>query len=386
MKADKIKEDVQIIESAKELLRQNRRTIAGYTFTVPSPYEYKHQWLWDSCFHAIVLRHFDTAAAEEELRSLLDSQHSDGMIPHESKYSLFGHLLPFTSRVTQPPFIARAVLDVYRKGRNKEFLSEIFPKLESYHHWLRQHRETDNVLKVVESDESGEDNSVMWDDEYIAPVHRTYLRWFPTYVPLFPQLAALKSVTATSAYADALECMADIAGILGDGKASSSFRNKNRRVIAAMAKVFRQKDELYYNFTHSGKLIPYKTHSIFSPLFAAAIPRKEAKMLVEEHLINPKEFWTKFPIPTVAASEPKFNPQGYWRGPMWMNINWMLHRGLLRYGFKAVAAELLQKTLAAVKKSGFREYYNPLTGEGLGAKQFGWSTLVVDMIKGSKGQ
>ena len=109
-------------------------------------------------------------------------------------------------------------------------------------------------------------------------------------------------------------------------------------------------------------------------------------MLVEEHLINPKEFWTKFPIPTVAASEPKFNPQGYWRGPMWMNINWMLHRGLLRYGFKAVADELLQKTIAAVKKSGFREYYNPLTGEGLGARQFGWSTLVVDMIKGGKGQ
>ncbi|MBI2137332.1 trehalase-like protein, partial [Candidatus Woesearchaeota archaeon] len=56
-------------------------------------------------------------------------------------------------------------------------------------------------------------------------------------------------------------------------------------------------------------------------------------------------------------------------------------RGLLRYGFKDAADELLDKTTAAIKKSGFREYYNPLTGEGLGARQFGWSTLVMDMIK-----
>ncbi|MBI2176114.1 hypothetical protein HYU40_02050 [Candidatus Woesearchaeota archaeon] len=369
-----------IIAAAKELLRKNRRTVAGHTFTIPSPYEYRHQWLWDSCFHSIVLRHFDTAAAEAEIKSLVASQCKNGMIPHESKFNILGKMLPITSRITQPAFIARAALEVYEKSRNKQFLANIFPRLQQYHNWLEKQREVNGVLKVVDCNESGEDNSLPWDDEYAVPVHKTYLRWFPTYVPFFPQLAALRSVTATSVYADALECMSEIARVLGEGRLRSGYGSKRKAVIAAMAKVFRQEDGLYYSLTHSNKPIRYKTHSIFSPLFAAAMTKAEAKKLVNEHLLNEKEFWTSFLIPTVAANEPKFNPKGYWRGPTWVNINWMLHRGLLRYGFRAVADELLQKTIAVIRKSGFREYYNPLTGDGLGARQFGWSTLIADMI------
>lgn len=374
-------ETASIIKAAKELLQQNRRTVAGYTFTIPSPYEYRHQWLWDSCFHAIVLRHFDIAAAEGEMRSLVASQHSDGMIPHESKYSLFGHLLPFTSRVTQPPFVARAVLDVYRKGRNKDFLKQMFPKLESYHQWLRQHREEDNVLKVVESDESGEDNSVLWDDIYKIPIHQiSYLRWFATYVPLFPQWAIIKSAKATCIYADAIDSMAQISRAIGKPKQAKLYENRKKAIAAGMNKVFRMEDGLFYSVTMKNRHITYKTNSIFAPLFAGIFTRKEAKSLVEEHLLNKSEFWTPYAIPTVSANEKKFSARGYWRGPMWVNVNWMLHRGLLRYGLKSVAAELLEKTIAAVRKSGFREYYNPITGEGRGAKQFGWSTLVADMI------
>ncbi len=374
------KEKEDVVRAARKLLQQNRRTVNGYTFTIPSPYEYRHQWLWDSCFHAIVLRHFDINAAENELRSLVASQHSDGMIPHESKYSLFGKLLPFTSRVTQPPFVARAALDVYRKGKDKDFLKEIFPKLETYHHWLRKHREEDNVLKVVESDESGEDNSVLWDDIYRLPIHRTYLRWLTTYFPLFPQWAIIKSAKATSIYADAIDSMAQISRAIGKYKQGKFYESRKKAVVTGMNSVFRREDGLYYSVTMKNRHIAYKTNSIFAPMFAGIFTKKEAKKLVEEHLLNKKEFWTPYGIPTVSMSERKFSATGYWRGPMWANINWMLHRGLLRYGLKSVADELLQKTMAAVRKSGFREYYNPMTGEGLGAKDFGWSTLVADMI------
>ncbi len=369
-----------IIEAAEEVLLRNRRTTGRFTFTIPSTHEYRHQWLWDSCFHAIALRHFDTAAAEKELLSLMASQHRDGMIPHESKYVLFGIKLPFTSRVTQPPLIARAALDVYSKGRNKDFLAEIFPGIRRYHHWLEMERETGGILKFVDSNESGEDNSITWDDEYHIPVHKTYLRWLTTYLPLYPQKAMVKSASGTSVYADALECAAKIARALGNAKLSSSYRRKHDAVISAMARTFRREDGIYYSQTHTGKPILHKSHEMFSPLFAAAVKKRDAKALVEEHLLNRKEFWTRHAIPTVAANEPKFSPTGYWRGPMWININWMLYRGLLRYGLKAVAEELLQKTTAAIRKSGFREYYNPHTGEGLGAKDFGWSTLVVDMM------
>ncbi len=380
----KEKEAVQssIMEAAEKLLRQNRRTVGGNTFTIPSSHEYRHQWLWDSCFHAIVLRHFDTEAAEKELISLMASQHKNGMVPHESKFNVFGIKLPFTSRITQPPFIARATLDVYKKSGSCQFLQQMFPKLKLYQDWLEKERETrETVLKVVDSNESGEDNSVLWDDEYKVPIHRTYLRWFPTYVPGFPRLAAIKSVKATAIYADALDCMAQLAAVLGEKKLASRYSERNRAVVAAMARTFRHKDRLYYSQTHRNEPILYKTNSIFSPMFAGALSKKEAKSLVDEHLLNTNEFWTEYPVPTVAINEPKFSPRGYWRGPMWININWLIYRGLLRYGLKDIAGTLLQKTIAVIKKSGFREYYNPLTGDGLGARDFGWSTLVVDMMK-----
>ncbi len=380
MMSERKKEENAIVEAAKALLRQNHRTVAGYTFTIPSPYEYRHQWLWDSCFHAIVLRHFDTAAAEKELISLMASQHKSGMVPHESKYTLFGTELPYTSRITQPPLIARAVLDVYSKSRNKKFLMDIFPRLQLYQSWLEEKREVSDVLKVIDSNESGEDNSVLWDDEFTIPTHMTYLRWLTTYVPFVPQKAAIKSVKSTVIYVDALHCMAEMAKTLGMKEYSSYYKEKSEAVAAAMAAVFKLKDGLYYSRTNKNRPILYKTNSLFAPMFAGIVTKSEAKKLVEEHLLNEKEFWTEFAIPTVAISEPKFSAKGYWRGPMWVNINWMLYRGLLRYGFKDVARQLLQKTIAAVKKSGFREYYNPLTGEGLGARQFGWSTLVADMI------
>ena len=196
----KEKEAVQssIIEAAEKLLRKNRRTVGGNTFTIPSAHEYRHQWLWDSCFHAIALRHFDTTAAENELTSLMASQQKDGRVPHESKYFVLGMKLPYTSRITQPPIIARAAMDVYKKSRNKAFLAAIFPKLQFYHRWLEEKREENCILKVIDSNESGEDNSVLWDDEYVLPIHLTYIRWLTTYVPFYPQLAAIKSVKSTA--------------------------------------------------------------------------------------------------------------------------------------------------------------------------------------------
>lgn len=367
-----------MLQAAKALLLKNRKAVGSYRFTVPSHHEYHHQWMWDSCFHAIVLRHFDCEAAESELLSLVASQKKSGRVPHETKYNIFGRVLPYTSRITQPPFIARAALEVYRKSGNKEFLSAIFPSLQSYNTWLEREREYCRVLKVVNPNESGEDNSILWDVYAPLPVHRAY-GWLSAYLPL-PQLLQIKSVTSTCIYADALECMAGISGVLKEKELQRQYARKRESVVAAMARTFKQSNGVYYSLTYGNKPIPYNTHSIFSPLFASALEKAEAKRLVVEYLLDTRKFWTPFAIPTVAVNERKFNPKGYWRGPMWVNVNWMLHRGLVKYGFRDAAQQLLEKTVAVIEKSGFYEYYNPLSGKGLGTKEFAWSTLVTDMM------
>jgi hypothetical protein len=62
-----------------------------------------------------------------------------------------------------------------------------------------------------------------------------------------------------------------------------------------------------------------------------------------------------------------------------MSVNWFVYHGLIDYGHIKTAHELKTRTLNLIEYSGFREYYDPLTGEGLGAHDFTWGGLVLDM-------
>lgn len=80
--------------------------------------------------------------------------------------------------------------------------------------------------------------------------------------------------------------------------------------------------------------------------------------------------------------ESYFQPLTYWRGPVWVNTNWMIWLGLLKYGYRQAADKIRNGILQLVTTQGFREYYNAFTGEGLGGKAFSWSAaLIIDMIE-----
>ena len=125
------------------------------------------------------------------------------------------------------------------------------------------------------------------------------------------------------------------------------------------------------------------TWSSLSPLVIEGIPDEVRRRLVEEHLLDPRRYAAPFGIPSVSMEEPSFNPRWdrfrCWRGPSWVNTAWLLDPPLraLGYGHHAdhVAASLAQ----AARRDGLREYYDPLTGRGLGARGFGWSTLLADL-------
>ncbi|MCA9911168.1 MAG: glycogen debranching protein, partial [Anaerolineae bacterium] len=90
-------------------------------------------------------------------------------------------------------------------------------------------------------------------------------------------------------------------------------------------------------------------------------------------------FWTEWPLPTVAANDAKFDPMQMWRGPTWVNINYMFVEALERIGRQDLARSLRRKTLDLIKlHTDIYEYYNPLTGERppKAAPIFGWTSAV----------
>jgi glycogen debranching enzyme len=96
------------------------------------------------------------------------------------------------------------------------------------------------------------------------------------------------------------------------------------------------------------------------------------------HGPSPEAPWA---VTTVSKSSPDFDARLYWRGPVWININWFLVRGLERLGLEAEAETLRTMTLELVKESGFSEYYHPSTGEPLGSREFSWSAaLTLDLL------
>lgn len=152
-------------------------------FTIPAEGLYPHQWLWDSCFISIGLRHVDIDRAKTELRSLLRGQWNNGMLPHmifaDNEDSLKDRLFwrsslnpaapdsVHTSGITQPPMLAEAVVRVGQKLHKSERLlwyKELYPHLLAHHRWLFNERDPDNDGLVVQLHpyETGLDNTPPW--------------------------------------------------------------------------------------------------------------------------------------------------------------------------------------------------------------------------------
>jgi hypothetical protein len=175
-------ENKELESRLKEVLAANDR--GGWT--VPAGDLYPHQWLWDSCFISIGLRHVDIERAQTELLSLLRGQWSNGMMPnmvltpgseHRRESELWrSYVSPYspndvaTSGITQPPMLAEAILQIGQKLKTPERRSwyrKMYLPLVRYHEWMYAERNPHRESLVINIHpwETGLDNSPPWISE-----------------------------------------------------------------------------------------------------------------------------------------------------------------------------------------------------------------------------
>jgi glycogen debranching enzyme len=131
---------------------------------------------------------------------------------------------------------------------------------------------------------------------------------------------------------------------------------------------YRSRDQL------TGELLATGTSASFLPRLAGAAPPERAAQLAAT-----LERWAKavrFAVPSADPASPLFEPRRYWRGPVWLIVNWMIADGLCACGRADLADRLRDDSLALVRRNGFFEYFDPLTGEGLGGADFTWTAAV----------
>ena len=117
-----------------------------------------------------------------------------------------------------------------------------------------------------------------------------------------------------------------------------------------------------------GEVLAVGTSASVLPLFArAASPERAIELCAA------LERWAqkvRFLIPSTDPASPLFEPRRYWRGPIWLIVDWMIADGLAAYGRADLADRLRRDALELVRRSGFCEYFDPMTGEGLGGANF----------------
>ena len=385
-----------------------------YDYVCPSAAGgYPWQWFWDSCFHAIALSHVDPAAARRELRTLWAAQAPDGFIPHVIHWGA-GILLPPAhlqcrlswrprhSALVQPPVLAQAALKVAERGGDDAFLAEALDRCKRYYLWLRDHRDpdADGLVSCITPYETGMDHLPAYDEALGAPnpsrlglqVRLRLLDAANLVLGRNYRLSTIfergrfnvEDVLFNCLYAEGLRCVARLCAMAGDQPSRDSFsRLADRAERAILDRCFHEDDGAFWSLRDpGGRPLRTLTVSSLAPLLLDSLPSERAEGIVRQ-LRDPRRFWPDYPVPSVAMTEPSFRPSErflIWRGPTWINTNWMLVRGLRKHGYGDEAGELARRTIGLTLKSGFREFYNPHTGEGYGAERFGWSTLVLDLL------
>lgn len=416
-------------------------------YTQPAANMYPHQWLWDSCFIAIGLRHVSIERAETELKSLLRGQWHNGMLPNiifkdgdeyrrdrnhwRSWVSEMSPAHVATSGCTQPPMLAEAVVRVgegLTKEKRKAWYKLMYPHLVDYHQWLYKERDPhgEGLVLQITPYETGLDNTPPWMNELRDHLMPTWIRfientglthvinWLRTDTKTVPleqraltsdslamyttnlrlrrkaydinrildhSLFSIEDLNFNSILIRANSLLGDIAKEINE-QLPPLLATNIKKTETALDSLWDEETAQYYSrdfVTH--RLLKVPSIATLLPLYAGSISKTRATELVSI-LNNQKVFGSQYPVPSVPLNSNWFNEKRYWQGPSWINTNWLIIDGLRRYGFNAEADTLKLKTLEMVNESGFYEYFNPITGEGLGAPSFSWTAaLVLDLIK-----
>jgi neutral trehalase len=166
---------------------------------------------------------------------------------------------------------------------------------------------------------------------------------------------------------DALAAMADI---LEKPTEARELRDRSLRYRSKLQSLWDEKTGMFLNKDlHTGQLSYRLSPTNFYPLLARAATPSQAERMIQEHLLNPREFWGKWVIPSIAIDDPAFPEQNYWRGRIWGPMNYLVYLGLSNYDYPSVRQEFSARSLSLFLKEWddnrhVHENYNAVTGTG----------------------
>jgi hypothetical protein len=343
------------------------------------------QWGWGhggQVFHEsiamLAYAYIDPVSAMNSQRVFSDRQHANGYINYRTG-SYLDEVIKYKGELTSSaPWYAWLNWEVYTITKDKSFLSEIYKSSKRFYNFYTSNRDKDH------------DGLCEWGGEAVLESVRDGLVavWDEVGYP-----AEFESVDLNCMLVMEGKSLEKMASALHLEKEAVAWKKDYQKRSLLINKTFWDSvNHFYYNVdkrTHSfsyKKKDDLKRDEIigFLPLWAGIASKQQASFLVK-HLTDTASFWRRYGVPSLAANDSYYNPRGYWNGPVWIQWNYLIERGLLDYDYKKEAVELVHKVMdnmIDVLKSNHElwEFYDPDKIWGGYHRTYIWAGIINRMM------
>jgi hypothetical protein len=325
---------------------------------------------WDTFFAATLASIGDKDLAYANALEILREETPQGFVPNCARAGGWK-----SSDHSEPPVGAITVLGLYKQFHDRWFIEDAFEPLLKWNRWWAAHRDIDGYLTWGSDKdnqpvnlydrsrgtwqgaiyESGLDNSPMYDGSFYN--EKTHLLEYA-------------DVGLMSLYVADCDALAEIADALDKSAEAKELHDRSVRYRAKLATLWDEQAGIFLNKDlHTGQSSTRLSPTNFYPMLARAATPDQARIMMEKHLLNPKEFDGEWVIPSIARDDPAFPDQNYWRGRIWGPMNYLVYLGLTNYQDAVVRREFAWKSYRLFlkewsEKGHVHENYNAITGTG----------------------
>ncbi len=297
----------------------------GYTGNTRVPYTTKAglaiAFFWDTSFSSVGAREFAPELGQEAIENFLDNATPRGSLPGT---------LSDTHRAGegQAPIMCWSAWHVFQSGHDKAWLARVYPGLAGYvNFWLKYHSSARGLVRFFNAGQIA-DNDARFDRVYDRKGEFEHNN---------EPLSGFESPDLNAFLVMEMRCLALMAEELGFPAEAGHWKDRANQLAKLIVEFcYFPEEAMFYDVeegTHN-KFSGVKTPNMFLPLWAGVpLPESEIRRIVEQHMLNPNEFFRQLPFPSLSFDNPKYDPAGYWRGRIWPHFVYWMVQTLWRTGY-----------------------------------------------------
>lgn len=308
-------------------------------------------WSWDNCFNAMGLVKSKPELAWDQIFLFIDNQDDSGMFPDfiNDKFASWS--------CCKPPIHGWAISWMMKRTNyiTKEKIEEVYEPLCRWTKWWFEYRDDDQdgIPQYNHGNEAGWDNSTIFRNG--APIES-------------PDLAAFLIVQ--------MDTLSEMAQMLERNEEAAMWKSRADKTLDKMIKHFWNIDKFIACKSGTHDILDSESLILYIPIILGRrLPENIISCLVNG-IKQENRFLTEYGLATESISSKYYNPDGYWRGPIWAPSTMIIIDGLIKVGEESLARDIAQRFCKMVRMSGMAENFDALTGKGLRDRAFTWTSSV----------